>query len=921
MGYNIIQNGNQLLVGTNRQFYELDTLNHKLIPNAVPLSNDIRNINNILLTQHGFWFVAWGYGIMHYSKGNIVDIPGGNPEGLKHRWTHDLTLGPDQHLWIGQQNGLYKLDTVSNEITCLAHEDQLNGFTNANFKAIVFDHLDRLWIGNFGGGIACYDISGDTVLFHINVQNGLPSDRVYDLEIDEEGYIWIWTAEGLGSFYPESDVSRISLQYYPETKFIPVNRDGIFFDKIDNNEIFFGIAGGYAHFHPTQLRQAKPSTIRQPFINGYRVFNEDQPLTLGQTSQINLAPNENFISIAYSAPESGFRSNQRFQHKLIGVDDGWVNNGKNKIASYTDLDPGIYEFQVRVGDQDGNWSEVSRSLHLKVAAPWYARLWALVLWSLIGIVTTYGIFRMLLLRERMKSKLTIAEIERQNLKELDQAKSHFFTQISHEFRTPLTVVLGMVKQLLKKYKKDHETKRQLEAIDRNGTILLKQINQILDLSKLKSQYVQLNLVYADIVLFLKYLLEPFQTYALSKNIVIHFDSTHPSMIMDYDPEGMQTIINNLLSNAIKYSNADTQIDVQVKKNDNNFLLVSVKDQGPGILEEDLHQIFDPFFQSANQVDKLGSGLGLATSYQWAQAMGGDLIVSSQDGKGSCFTLSLPITESAQVPSEKGLSFRKNHPEIVKSELGDQALILLIEDNRDVVDYIKLCLSDYRIIEANNGASGIELAIDKVPDLIITDIMLPLKDGYEVCSIVRANPVSSHIPIIMLTAKATAAERKAGLSLGADAYLTKPFDQEELLIRIENLLSQRKLLQQKYSNSIKLAGKTPTLPDHEESFLDAIQRFVHQHIEKDITVEELANTMSMSRVQLYRKVKALTDMSVSKYISLIRLYEARKRLRKTQITVSQVAYDVGFSDPSYFSKLFKEAFGHSPSDVKAADFRT
>ena len=916
-GTRIAQTHRGIMVGTNRGFYHYDATSNAARHDPLKINQDLKNINGFAITDSAFWYINWGNGIGKFDSVNHLITP--SADGLQHAWTHDMAIGPDGNLWVGQENGLYEVNAKTMAIDNLSDRANLREFGNPNFKALAFDQYDRLWTGNFGAGIYCYDAQARRIIHHFSIQDGLPSDRVYDLFIDKNDIMWIWTSEGLSSLVPSQDLSQAKIRYYPDTKYIPVGRNGIWFDQLDNGEIYFGINGGMAYFDPQKLHNTLDKSIPAPIVTGVKVFNEPLEFSMGGKwpEGIDLAPHQNFIAISFSAPHAGFISQLEFEHRLDGVDENWVHSGEGRTASYTDLDPGTYSFRSRVKTEQGIWSASSYPLDIYLAAPWYATTLAKSIWALVIGLLLYGVNRFLVFRERMRNQLAMQQLEAKNLRELDVAKSHFFTQISHEFRTPLTVILGMVEHLQSQSNVSKGWQKAVQTIERNGQLLLRQINQILDLSKLQSKSIDLVLIQGDIIAFIKYLLESFEHYAKAKSLTLTFNSSSASLYMDFDPDRIQEILNNLISNALKYTPENGKIIVssEIKKiNKLDHLVLQVSDNGPGISEENLIKIFEPYYQVGNQT--AGTGLGLATARQWAQAMGGYLEAQSQHREGSTFTLAIPISNNAERSAVFPSTFSPidevavNHQPTTATR---EEVILIIEDNPDVIAYLNLCLQEYRLLSAQDGDEGIKQALVQVPDLIISDIMMPKKDGYEVCAALKSNHITSHIPIIMLTAKATQEERKSGLSLGAEAYLIKPFDREELLIRVKGLLDQRKILQQKYAHYS--VNHAPDLQlDTEDEFIDQITQYVHSHLQESFSVEKLADHLHMSRVQLYRKTKALTGKSIATFIRLVRLYEARKMLQTGDKAISEVAYDVGFSDPSYFTKAFKEEFGNLPSDI-------
>ena len=526
----------------------------------------------------------------------------------------------------------------------------------------------------------------------------------------------------------------------------------------------------------------------------------------------------------------------------------------------------------------------------------------------------------------IKSKLIQEQEQKEaeRLKELDSLKSKLYTNITHEFRTPLTVIMGVNSQL-------KNNKKEKELIHRNSNSLLQLINQMLDLAKAEEGKLMLNLVNKDIINYLRYLTESFLSAAETKKIRLTFYTEEESFFMNYDERKIQHIIQNLLSNAIKFTPEYGKIIIHTKVIEIETipcLQLTVKDSGIGISEADLPFIFDRFYQSDNSSTRKagGTGIGLALTKELINLMEGKINVLSQIGKGSKFILQLPtnikqdrtaveINPPSEVIREKGIAFNK--PEVLTNETSTiksyeefsflKPLLLIIEDNEDVMAYLQTCLEKvYEIALAKNGRVGIEKAIEIIPDIIISDVMMPEKDGFEVTQILKQNAITSHIPIILLTAKATQENKLKGLKYGVDAYLMKPFNKEELLIRLEKLIELRNRLQKYYTERYVFFNEaiTPKIHNSETIFINQLYQIINENLsEPDFSVPQIAQILNMSQIQVYRKLKALVGKTPSQYIRSIRMEKAMHLLKKTNMNISEIAYDLGFSDPNYFSRTF------------------
>lgn len=524
--------------------------------------------------------------------------------------------------------------------------------------------------------------------------------------------------------------------------------------------------------------------------------------------------------------------------------------------------------------------------------------------------------------------------EKKRMRELDEFKTKFYTNITHEFRTPLTIIQGMADQI--KDNPEEWMDEGLKMIKRNGKNLLNLINQMLDLSKLDASMMPVNLIQDDIAIYIKYLVESFHSLADAKDIRILFKAEPEEIIMDFDPDKIMDIISNLLSNAIKFTPVGGLIHVSVLKDDNNLenqLIITVKDSGSGIPKEHLPKVFNRYFQSENSKEQLtaGSGLGLTFTKELVKLLKGKVEIKSALNKGSTFTVSLPITNNEQKGHERilkefGLSEQSNIPDkesnnTPKKHKNEKLVLLIVEDNKDVKQYLKSILSsDYHIEFSENGKEGFEKASNLIPDLVISDVMMPVMDGLAFCEKLKSDLRTSHIPVVILTARADIESKMKGLNAGADAYLAKPFNKKELIIRIEKLIELRKSLQERYKTLAIFPDAAQHTANHklsiEDSFMKQVRKNLETHLcEEEFGIAELCRSMAMSRSQLYRKFSALTDTSIHQFIRKLRLTKAKELLLSTELNVSEVAYDTGFKNLSHFSRVYSEEFGISPSKAR------
>jgi signal transduction histidine kinase/CheY-like chemotaxis protein/methylphosphotriester-DNA--protein-cysteine methyltransferase len=557
---------------------------------------------------------------------------------------------------------------------------------------------------------------------------------------------------------------------------------------------------------------------------------------------------------------------------------------------------------------------------LTITPPWWTTSWAYIFYLLFFASILYGSYYYQRRRWALQTALQLQEQESGRLKELDAFRTNLFTNITHEFRTPLTVISGMT-DLIRKEPKVW-LQRGIMAIEQQSRKLLTMVNQMLDLQKLEAGKMELDLSQADIISFINYRTEPFFFMANAKNLALLVEHSSHSLLMDFDSEKMAQIVNNLVSNAIKYTDKGI-VALATKVVDRITFEISVKDTGVGIRQDNLAHIFDRFYQADTGSTRRGegTGIGLALVNELVDIMQGSIEVKSDPGKGSEFIIRLPISNNATISTKSidtgsappiPLSLESVENKVEGGKIG--ARILIIEDNLDVRRYLTALLQvQFQIEEATDGIQGIEKSLEMIPDLIICDVMMPGKDGYEVCNALHQHPLTNHIPIILLTAKADSKSKVQGYEQGADAYLTKPFLPEELQAQITMLLQQRERLQTIFQQQLR---GDPVQIDfkRQDSFLMELEGIVLNNLEDDTyDISRLCSIMHVSRSQMHCKIKSLTGYSTSLFIRKIRLREARKMLLETEKTISEIAYNVGFKDPNFFSRVYKKEFGNSPTE--------
>ncbi|MBK8193787.1 MAG: response regulator [Lewinellaceae bacterium] len=839
----------------------------------------------------------------------------------------DIFESPNGDLWVATYGGANRLKRGSRQFEYFPF--------HRHILCIHRDNNDVIWFGTVDG-MAYFNATSGKVEFYPKA-GSLRGQVVHSILEDNLGRFWFGTGTGILCFDPISCLAREYNQ-----KDGVVNRQ--FFGthlRSKTGEFYFGGTKGLLRFHPDSIRDN--AFIPPIVLTNFQILNKDMPIrgspgdtlrwksplktNITYTENINLPYWQNDFAFEFAALDFTAPLNNRYKFRLEGYDTSWVEtSAERRFAHYTNISPGTYTFTVLGSNSDGKWNETGASVRIVVNPPWYTTWWASLFYFVAFIGLLLSIRRFELNRQSVKA-------EARRLEELDAVKSRLYTNITHEFRTPLTIILGLAEQL--KASASESVKTGLDMIYRNGQRVLQLVNQMLDLAKVESGHLKLDLVQGDVVVYMKYLLESFHSLAENKHMRLHFRADITTLLMDFDPERLQTVVSNLLSNALKFTpeGGDVYFMItQIEENRVPQLQLKVRDTGPGIPEETLPYIFDRFYQSDDSAIRSadGTGIGLTLTRELVKLMQGQISAKSPvpgNTGGTEFTVVLPVLRTAPIQSGLPDSRPATPASAVRPASGssgqpsNKPLVLLVEDNPDVVRYLQTCLhSGYRIETTFDGVQGIEKALESVPDLIISDVMMPRKDGFEVCRVLKNDERTSHIPIILLTAKADIESRLVGLKRGADAYLAKPFHKEELLVRIYNLLEVRRRLQTHYLTLAGLKeGEMPpgmVVPEHEME--DAFIQKVRELIEADFSVQwqvpELAHKLLVSTTQLHRKLAALTGMHTTEFVRHVRLTKASQLLRsKPDERISAIASESGFENVNEFNRRFKEVFGMPPGE--------
>jgi signal transduction histidine kinase/ligand-binding sensor domain-containing protein/DNA-binding response OmpR family regulator len=838
------------------------------------------------------------------------------------------TIQQDSHdnIWIGTLYGLFLMKRNSTngfDFTKFSEGNAPNSLNSSRITVIFEDSRRNLWLGTLDNGLNLLN-KKDNSFTHFLKQDGLSGNSIKGILEDNAGNLWISTTKGISKFNPQSKRFR---NYTKE--------DGLCSDqfqtnsclKTKNGEFFFGGINGFNAFIPEQVKEN--NLIPPVYLTDFKLFNKsaqigakDSPLKkhIGETGKITLAYYQNSFTIDFVAINYTHSSQNQYAYILEGLENEWNNAGHTSTATYSYLKPGTYLFKVKGSNNDGAWNNSPTTLEIIILPPFWKTVWAYMLYSL-------ALLSLLLLL--IKSYTT--RVKQQQQLQLDKMKLDFFTNITHEIRTPLTLILSPLETLVTSATIDIEIKNKLVLIYKNADRLFQMVNELMDFSKTESRELKILTQESDIINFTNDIFECFREQAHQKKIDYQFLSNEERMDVGFDPDKLETVFMNLLSNAFKFTPPEGKISVTVEKatlRDRNktreYAKILVADNGIGISQKFIKKVFDRFYQSpdAKGLALTGTGIGLALSKNLVKLHHGKIEVVSEPYKRTCFSVYIPLGQShfnkneiRSTPSDISISVPStNIAETNIHSPQNAPVVLIVEDNYDLRKYIVSQLSAlYNILEANDGEEGYSLAINETPDLIISDVVMPKMSGIELCAKVKENIATSHIPLILLTAKVSVDDKIDGIQTGADAYITKPFHIRILEATIKNLIDSRNKLYQKFGQKGFTIPKELSNNTLDHDFLAKAIRFIEEHISnEELIVKDLASHLLLSNSQTYRKLKALTGQTVPELVRSVRLKMAVKLMETGMYNISEIGFKVGFTSPAYFSRCFREQYGMPPS---------
>ncbi len=860
-----------------------------------------------------------------YQKKEFIHYP-----QLAREQVNWIDIDSHDNIWLGTADEVVIYNLRSNEIAKFKEHS----------RDFIEDSKGRFWITTLDKGIVQYSrFEGPTRYYQY--KDGLCNNQALCVLEDDMQTLWISTSNGLSNFNPDMEVFRNFS-----------SKDGL-----RNNQFMYGAAyktregdlifGGISGFNIFNPAEVKSDRNEYPIVfTDLRIFNKKVKVGTGkdavikqsilETDHIVLDYKQNVFTLDFAALNYTNSEGNLYSYYLDGFDQEWSEPNNIRTVTYTNLDPDDYVLRVKrivPGAPDSKES----SILITILPPFWKTLWFKLIILFVIISLIYLLIQFAIFRQKIKHEVIYERMNSKRQKELENLKMKFFTNISHEIRTPLSLIITPLEKLTSQKLSMDEVQTHLNIMKKSAVKLSKLINQLLDFRKLESGNLKLHLKQGDLVRFISEEVDSFKSFADEHGIELNFNSLKNKLFTCFDADKIENILNNLLSNAFKYTERGGNVAVNLSlifksvddessktKVDKEFIKIVVKDTGKGISQNSIQRIFDRFYQADDLDIKKGTGIGLSYVKELVELHNGNISVESKPGKGSKFTVHIPlITDCSETITNNDSLENEDQEQLKVTEIENKdnkqkaKYMLIVEDNSDVRMLLRTHFeSIYNVVEASNGVKGWESATETIPDVIISDIMMPDMDGYEFCSKIKNDERTSHIPVILLTALHSKKHEYKGLNVGADDYITKPFDLAILQTKVENLLNLRKSLKKKFSDEITLQPKNVSVSSPDEKFLQRAVKSVEKNIANpELDIETFAKEVGVSRMQLYRKLDALTNMTVKEFIRNIRLKRAAQLLQQDKMTVNEIAYSVGFKDISHFRKCFRQLYGMNATEYK------
>ena len=877
------------------------------------------SIFSICRTSAGEIYLGTLFGLLRYNRtqDNFDRIP-----ELNGKFVYDIKEDSYGNLWLATYaNGAYCYDVSARRWKNYVFDaEDEKSLPYDKVLSVFEDSYRQIWLTTQGGGFCLFHPDTETFTRY-GLKDGLPNDVVYQIVEDDDRFLWLTTNNGLVRFDPKT----MEMKVFSTANGLPTNqfnyRSGF---KDEAGNIYLGSINGFVAFDPRTF--AENRQVPAVAITDFLLFNKEVPVgetdsplksSITFSDKVVLTADQNSFSfriaaLSYQAPRMN-----KLMYKLEGFDEGWLTIGESPLVTYSNLGYGDYVFKVKASNSDGVWNEQETSLHLSILPPFYLSGWAYCFYVLFFMGCLVCVIFYFKRRNYRKQHRQMEMLEQEKEREVYHAKIDFFTNVAHEIRTPLTLIKGPLENIILKKEVDSETKEDLYIMKQNTERLLNLTNQLLDFRKTETRGFRLNFTECDVVAVLRETYLRFTSLAKQKGLDFILELPQECFMADVNQEALTKIISNLLNNGVKY--ASTYLRISLETDEKVFHIRTFND-GEMIPDTMKEEIFKPFVRLDKEDEvTTGTGIGLALSRSLAELHQGSLMMEKGE-EVNCFCLTLPVNQDSTITlSAENVSQVEENSCGWEQEETDtkekKPMILVVEDNPDMLAFIRKQLTtEYSVLTAMNGIEALAVLDNHYVNLVVSDVMMPQMDGFELCKTIKSDLSYSHIPVVLLTAKTNIQSKIEGLELGADAYIEKPFSVEYLLANISSLIHNREKLRQTFAKSPFVAANTMALTKADEEFIwklnDIIQANLHN---PEFSMEDMADALKMSRSSFYRKIKGVLDLSPNEYLRLERLKQAAQLLKEGKSRVNEIFYTVGFNSPSYFSKCFLKQFGVLPKD--------
>lgn len=877
------------------------------------------SIFSICRTSAGEIYLGTLFGLLRYNRtqDNFDRIP-----ELNGKFVYDIKEDSYGNLWLATYaNGAYCYDVSARRWKNYVFDaEDEKSLPYDKVLSVFEDSYRQIWLTTQGGGFCLFHPDTETFTRY-GLKDGLPNDVVYQIVEDDDRFLWLTTNNGLVRFDPKT----MEMKVFSTANGLPTNqfnyRSGF---KDEAGNIYLGSINGFVAFDPRTF--AENRQVPAVAITDFLLFNKEVPVgetdsplksSITFSDKVVLTADQNSFSfriaaLSYQAPRMN-----KLMYKLEGFDEGWLTIGESPLVTYSNLGYGDYVFKVKASNSDGVWNEQETSLHLSILPPFYLSGWAYCFYVLFFMGCLVCVIFYFKRRNYRKQHRQMEMLEQEKEREVYHAKIDFFTNVAHEIRTPLTLIKGPLENIILKKEVDSETKEDLYIMKQNTERLLNLTNQLLDFRKTETRGFRLNFTECDVVAVLRETYLRFTSLAKQKGLDFILELPQECFMADINQEALTKIISNLLNNGVKY--ASTYLRISLETDEKVFHIRTFND-GEMIPDTMKEEIFKPFVRLDKEDEvTTGTGIGLALSRSLAELHQGSLMMEKGE-EVNCFCLTLPVNQDSTITllAENVSQVEENSCGWEQEETDTKEkkpMILVVEDNPDMLAFIRKQLTtEYSVLTAMNGIEALAVLDNHYVNLVVSDVMMPQMDGFELCKTIKSDLSYSHIPVVLLTAKTNIQSKIEGLELGADAYIEKPFSVEYLLANISSLIHNREKLRQTFAKSPFVAANTMALTKADEEFIwklnDIIQANLHN---PEFSMEDMADALKMSRSSFYRKIKGVLDLSPNEYLRLERLKQAAQLLKEGKSRVNEICYTVGFNSPSYFSKCFLKQFGVLPKD--------